>query len=67
LPLLTPIEIKLNIRLSRDANDDHVIALAIDANADYLITSDLDLLVLKSIGKIRIVTMRQFLDFMATK
>jgi uncharacterized protein len=44
----------------RDSDDLHVLGLAKTAQADYIVTGDLDLLVLKRFGRCRIVTPRQF-------
>ncbi len=44
----------------RDADDLHILGLAKTGKADYLITGDDDLLVLKRFGRCRIVTPRQF-------
>ena len=46
----------------RDPNDDMVIACAIAAGADYVVTRDKDLLSLATYEGIRMVTPRQFLD-----
>jgi uncharacterized protein len=46
----------------RDPSDDQVIACAVAARADYLVTGDDDMLVLAEYQGIRIVTPRQFLD-----
>jgi len=51
--------------LTRDPSDDQVIACAIAAGADYLVTGDDDMLVLGEHEGIRIVTPRQFLDLLA--
>jgi putative PIN family toxin of toxin-antitoxin system len=62
--LLIPIkkeELKIHCR---DAKDDLILALAIGGNADYLVTGDKDLLVLKKekgIGKLKIVSAKEFL------
>ena len=48
----------------RDANDRHILGLAKTGRADYLITGDDDLLVLKRFGRCRIVTPRQFWSLM---
>jgi uncharacterized protein len=48
----------------RDADDLHVLGLATTGKADYLVTGDDDLLVLKRFGRCRIVTPRQFWSFM---
>jgi uncharacterized protein len=46
----------------RDPNDDHVLAAAIAANADCIVSGDRDLLVLGKYQGIHIVTVRGFLD-----
>lgn len=43
----------------RDSKDNFLLNLAIDSNADYLATGDRDLLVLKQIGKTRIITIQE--------
>ena len=48
------------VQLCRDASDDYLLALAIEANADYLITGDYDLLVLNAIGGCQIVNVETF-------
>ena len=54
-------------KVSRDASDDHVLALAIESNADYIITGDQDLLVLKKHKKIPIIQPRQFWEILKTQ
>jgi putative PIN family toxin of toxin-antitoxin system len=44
----------------RDVDDLHILGLAKTGKADYVITGDDDLLVLKRFGRCRIVTPRQF-------
>lgn len=51
---------KHSIQLCRDEADDYLLALAIEANADYLVTGDQDLLVLKEISNCRIVDVAEF-------
>lgn len=48
------------IRVVRDPSDDMVIACAIAAAADYLITRDDDLLSLKCYNSVRVVTPEEF-------
>ena len=48
------------ISLCRDAADDYLLALAIDARAHYLVTGDQDLLVLKRVKTCRIVDVATF-------
>jgi putative PIN family toxin of toxin-antitoxin system len=50
--------------VTRDPSDDQVIACALAAKADYLVTGDQDMLVLAEHEGIRIVTPRQFLDLL---
>lgn len=54
---------KLGVRVSgvcRDEDDDNVIACALAANVDYIVTGDKDLLVLGSHKGIKIISPRQF-------
>ena len=48
------------VRKCRDAADDYLLALAIEARAHYLVTGDQDLLVLKKISNCRIVDVATF-------
>jgi len=50
--------------VTRDPSDDQVIACAVAAGADSLVTGDDDMLVLGEHRGIRIVTPRQFLDLL---
>jgi putative PIN family toxin of toxin-antitoxin system len=55
---------------SRDAHDDLFLAIALGGNAEYLITGDDDLLVLdghRALGRLRIVTVRDFLEILAER
>ena len=52
---------------SRDPKDDFLLACALEGGADYLITGDRDLLVLNgnpSLGKLKIISAKDFLDSM---
>ena len=53
------------IKVARDPDDDTVLAVAFEAGADYLISGDHDLLVLKRTGTIPIVDSEQFLRLVA--
>ncbi len=44
----------------RDKDDDNVLACALEADADYLVTGDKDLLQMKAFRGIRIITPRDF-------
>ena len=57
------IEVKSDIKRCRDKKDNFLLSLSIDSKADYLITGDNDLLVLKSIRKTKIL---RFPDFIKT-
>ncbi|RLD54417.1 MAG: putative toxin-antitoxin system toxin component, PIN family [Bacteroidetes bacterium] len=60
IPLLSEINITTKTELSRDKKDNFLLSMAIDAKADYLVSGDPDLLVIKSIGKTKIINMREF-------
>lgn len=47
---------QLTKRISRDPDDDHVLACALAAKADLIVSGDRDLLTLKSFREIPIVT-----------
>ena len=47
-------------RICRDPNDDMIVACAIDADADYIVTGDEDLLILKRYKGIIILNPRNF-------
>jgi putative PIN family toxin of toxin-antitoxin system len=53
--------------ISRDASDDHILALAEQASVDYIITGDEDLLVLSPHGNIPIVQPRQFWEILKNR
>ncbi|WP_256213868.1 putative toxin-antitoxin system toxin component, PIN family [Parapedobacter indicus] len=53
------MEIKSDVAASRDAKDNYLLALSKDGAADYLITGDPDLLILKQYGKTTILTMAE--------
>jgi uncharacterized protein len=50
--------------ISRDPNDDMVIACAVAAQATYLVTRDKDLLTLTHYQKIRMTTPEQFIEIL---
>ncbi len=59
---LVMIEVTSSVHVCRDEKDDFLLALSKDAKADYLITGDKDLLVLKKFGKTVILTLTGFLE-----
>ena len=58
---------RLEKPVSRDASDDHILALAERASADYIITGDEDLLVLKEHKGVPIVLPRTFWEVLKNK
>ena len=56
------VEIKTIPKLVRDSNDDYLLGICESCKADYLITGDKDLLVLKSYNNTLIFTMGEFLN-----
>lgn len=55
------IEVNSVITLSRDPKDNFLLSLAKDGKADYLLTGDNDLLVLKRLERTKILTLSEFL------
>lgn len=53
---------KIKVDICRDPNDNHILALAIEAKADYILTGDKDLLVLGQFQNISILTPAEFLS-----
>ena len=51
---------KLSEKVCRDTDDNNILALACDNRADYIITGDKDLLVLKKFDLIPIIDPREF-------
>lgn len=51
-----------DVTICRDEKDNFLLALAKDSGADYLITGDKDLLILKTIEKTKILTIVDFLN-----
>ena len=56
------IEIKSKVNLCRDKKDDFLLSLAIDSEADYLITGDNDLLEIHHIKKTKIIKINDFFN-----
>lgn len=55
------------INACRDPKDNFILELAIEARADFIVSSDKDLIVLKNFQKIPIITPDQFLNKLHTK
>jgi len=56
------VEINSKTSVCRDSKDNFLLNLALDSQADYLLTGDEDLLVLKNIKRTRICTWGDFID-----
>ena len=56
------IEVKSTIQICRDPKDNFLLSLAVDGNADFLLTGDKDLLEIKKIEKTAIMTISNFLQ-----
>jgi len=56
------IEVSSEVDICRDEKDNFLLALAKDGKASHLITGDKDLLVLKTFGKTKILTLSQYLS-----
>ena len=54
------VEVHSNVSVCRDPKDNFLLVLAKDGNADYLITGDNDLLILKKFENTKIITIRDF-------
>jgi len=57
---LTFVETHSNVQACRDPEDDYLLVICLDGEAEYLITRDNDLLSLRSFEKIRILTLTEF-------
>lgn len=55
------IEVRITTNICRDSKDNFLLSLSKEGKATHLITGDKDLLVLKRIGKTRIVTLNHYL------
>jgi uncharacterized protein len=56
------LEVTSEVAICRDPKDDFILALCQDADADYLLTGDKDLLSLVQFGKTKIVTITDFVS-----
>ena len=63
-PFIHFIDINHSVNLCRDPKDNFLLSLAIEGNADYLITGDKDLLVIGKFQKTKMVSFSQFLQLM---
>jgi len=56
------VKVKTQLSLCRDIKDNFLLNLAFDSNANYLITGDLDLLILKKVHNTKICTWSVFIE-----
>ncbi|MEX1014846.1 MAG: putative toxin-antitoxin system toxin component, PIN family [Candidatus Paceibacterota bacterium] len=56
------ITVTSNVDLCRDPKDNFLLSLALDGEADYLLTGDNDLLVLEKVGETKIMKIADFFD-----
>ena len=63
----TLVTVTSEVSLCRDEDDNFLLALAIDSKADFIITGDKDLLVIKKIGNTSIITLPEFLTHLNKK
>jgi len=56
------VRVTTEIDRCRDVNDNFLLSLAIDSNADYLVTGDNDLLDLEHINETKILTIQELRD-----
>ena len=61
IKIIKPIEPKIKIQTCRDACDNMFLECAVTAKAQYLVSGDDDLLSMKEINGIPIVTPREYL------
>jgi len=59
---MEPILLKTVVTGSRDPNDNFLLSLSLDGRADFLVTGDLDLLVLQKTGTTQIMRLNDFLS-----
>jgi putative PIN family toxin of toxin-antitoxin system len=60
------IEVTSQIEKCRDIKDDFLLNLAIDSNADFLVTGDLDLLEIKQISNTKILKIKELEKILTT-
>ncbi|MEH6408295.1 MAG: putative toxin-antitoxin system toxin component, PIN family [Leeuwenhoekiella sp.] len=56
------IEVSSDVDLCRDKKDNFLLNLSVDGTADFLITGDNDLLVIKEIRNTKIITYSEFIE-----
>ena len=56
------VKVKIMVHQSRDTKDNFLLSLAVESKADFLVTGDEDLLVIKKIKRTKIVTWSDFMS-----
>ena len=56
------VELKSKVEINRDKKDNYLLNLCLDANLDYLISGDKDLLDMESFGKTQIITFKNYME-----
>ena len=56
------VKVTSDVNKCRDPKDNFLLNLAIDSKADYLVTGDSDLLVIRFINTTKIITLKSLLD-----
>ncbi|WP_026776968.1 putative toxin-antitoxin system toxin component, PIN family [Polaribacter sp. Hel_I_88] len=56
------VKVKSDIKICRDEKDNFLLNLSVDSIADFLITGDNDLLILKTIQNTKILTFTEFIN-----
>ena len=61
-PFIDLIKVESVVTACRDPRDNFLLALSKDGKADYLLTGDSDLLVIKNFNKTKIITIADFIE-----
>jgi putative PIN family toxin of toxin-antitoxin system len=56
------VEVTSELKLCRDEKDNFLLNLALDSQADFLVSGDSDLLILEQVEKTQILTFSEFID-----
>ncbi len=62
--VITPFGAVAPVIICRDPDDNHIIEIALAGNAEYVVSNDQDLLVLKEYETVRFVTVGEFLQIL---
>jgi uncharacterized protein len=62
----TLVDVKTKLNVCRDVNDNFLLNLAVDSDADYLVTGDQDLLEIQKIGNTEIISLNKLEKILET-